>query len=114
LERPLDFLADFLGPLNVFLDGLGYLILTLLALLNKGHELLKAGAVGEGGLEGINPFLHIFLLGVFEALEMGGNFIGHILERNGKRVMAAVGVVTQVIGKQYVEFGLHVVIIHLV
>lgn len=56
----------------------GYLVFVLFALLYESDETLEFCAIAKAVFKSLNPFLHIFFLGIFETIEMIFNFFLHV------------------------------------
>lgn len=113
VERLLDFPPGPNRFLDVLTDGLGDLVLVLLCHFDEGVEFAKVDSGLYRILDCTNPSFELFLLGALEPLEVVGNAAGHLSVAQGKRLVAAVLVVVQVVGEQDEELGLDVIISHL-
>ena len=112
MQGLLEIFAHFLGLLDLLLNFLWNLILVLFALIDEEKKLLKIGSSCQLSLQRFNPFLCVLFFGVTETLHMVIDLLLHVLQRNTQRVMASIGVISQVIREQNIELGLDVIIIH--
>lgn len=100
--------------LNLLFDVFGNLVFLLPAQIDKGVDFVEVNPAFQTLLERPDPLFHVFFLCVPESLDMIINFFFHFIVGNSEGVMASVGVILEVVGKEDVELGFGVVVVHVV